>query len=162
MPTNLDIQSVDPESVGFVHRLLAQAITRGHEGLGFQVRAEDLERHVREFYDFMSPGAEVKALVGLLGSEMVGHITWFPEAEDIVTGERYFEIVDVFVIEKYRDRGYSGALTAAVERYASEVEGTLLGNVSRESDASDDRLYQALHRGGWIPKFDIWVSRRRG
>lgn len=157
-PAEPRIGPVDASSLASVHRLLAEALVRGNERLKPGVELGEAERYVASRFDLLGPRPEALAIVASVGSAPVGHATYIPDSQDLVTGERFAEVVDVSVIDEYRNRGFGDALALALERQVAEAGAVLLGSVAREADGGDDLRYAALLSAGWEPKFDLWLA----
>ena len=78
---------------------------------------------------------------------------------DEVTGEPYFELVDVAVAPKYRGAGLSHALQAAVEERAAAARLPLLSTYVPTVDNAP--LLDALIAVGWRPVYDWWRTYSR-
>lgn len=161
----VEIRTARTDDVAFIRGLLTEAVTAGLAQVPEELRpgAETVRRHVTAAYP-LADGAGHRALVAWAGSDRIGHLTWRLPAEDLVTGRRFVEMVDVFVIPGHRSGGVTAALVDAwsrrVERENRERPVELRGSLAIMPDGSEARLARSLAAAGWSEDHELWHAYR--
>jgi hypothetical protein len=145
--------TVVPTSDPFVRGLLLQATVNAYTSGGFlsRYRTEQAER----FVDHLASLPNIRSVVGLLDGLPIGHVTWLEGVDDDITGEALSEIIDVYILEDFRTRGFSNEFVGFVEETATcghRLHGSVLNEGTIPSPVS-----RRLLNSGWCADFNLWV-----
>jgi len=152
-----DVRDADERSAPFVRSMLRKALVDGYGDTPLDEEAVDahLDRTVR----FDGPDA-LHSLIAVHDGRDIGHITWTGPIADEVSGESFYDLVDVHVLPEFEGKNVTAALTTALVNRLAPEKAVLRGNVIETPGPESDRLYAVLLRAGWQPAYDLWVAYR--
>ncbi|MET9628323.1 pitrilysin family protein [Lentzea sp. NPDC006480] len=131
-----------------VRKLLCEALR-----VGYRQHAD--ERLIGDHVDAVLAGEDTTVFVARENGVFAGHATLVPD-EDELTGERRWEMLDMFVLEPWRGSPASRLLSAAAAAHAHTTGLPLYGHVSGSGEEAD-LVHARLAAGGWAPAFGYWV-----
>lgn len=161
-----------PEDKAFVASLLVQAIIDGYGDRGFDLTPSDAHLALRgagytledSISDCASAGStlgemmetvSLEAWVAFSDGLRAAHATIDREAVDVLTEERFVEIIDFFVLPVHRKSSCLAELVATVDDVARAEGRRVLGHVVWNDDDAP-QVAARLTLKGWDPLYDLW------
>jgi predicted Zn-dependent peptidase len=138
------------EDIEDVRRLLCEALR-----VGYLEHAD--ERLISEHVGAVLADPATAVFVARDNGVFAGHATLTPD-QDELTGERRWEMLDMFVLEPWRGGPAGRLLSAASAGHARATGLPLYGHVSGSGEEAD-HVHARLAANGWEPAFGYWLLR---
>lgn len=155
VPQLVDIRPVDSVTERIVWTLLCEALLKGYRHQGYLPNPGEVRVFVENEYADLASAQTASSVVAFVDDKPVGHATWREHAADMMTEAPYTELVDIFVIEDFAQRGIGGALTRHVEH---TVTGTIRGHVVMNDEATS--VLGRLASSGWMVSSEVRLLSR--